>query len=276
MKCTGCVIAVGGAEDKIKRRMILTRFVRIAGASSARIVVLPAASMLPQERGELYANIFHQLGAGSVQIIHVETRRDANDPHIADEVRNATGVFLTGGVQLRLVSVLGGTATGEAIHEMVSRGGVYCGTSAGAAAVSSHMIVTGQAGMRVTRGMVDLAAGLGLVTDVIIDQHFSQRGRLGRLIASVALNPQLIGVGVDEDTAAIFHRDGSLDVIGSGHVAIVDPSGVTRSNVHSVAKRKPISISGLQLHLLVDGDRFDLRRKAVVDPPLLRAVGREK
>lgn len=260
----GSVIAVGGAEDKLKKRAILSEFVRSAGDSQAIIVIFPTASMMPRERGDLYAGIFREMGAARVEVLDIETREAANDPSIAARVREATGIFVTGGVQLRLISILGGTLVNDAMNEVIARGGVYCGTSAGAAVVSSHMIVTGRRGMLVRRGMVDLAPGLGLVDNVIIDQHFSQRGRLGRLIAAIGMNPRFMGIGIDEDTAAIFRSDGEFDVVGGGQVAIVDASKVSSSNVHSVERNKPFTMVGLQLHLLTAGDRFNLRSRSMI------------
>lgn len=255
---------MGGAEDKLKKRAILSEFVRSAGDSKANIVIIPTASMMPLERGELYAGIFREMGASRVDVIDIETREAANDEALAALVRQATGIFVTGGVQLRLISILGGTLVNDAMNEVIGRGGVYCGTSAGAAVVSSHMIVTGKRGMLVRRGMVDLAPGLGLVENVIIDQHFSQRGRLGRLIAAIGMNPRFMGIGIDEDTAAIFRSDGEFDVVGGGQVAIVDASRVTTSNIHSVERNKPFTMVGLQLHLLTAGDRFDLRTRSMI------------
>lgn len=259
-------MAIGGAEDKIKKRVILSEFTRMAGGEKARIVIVPAASMMPRERGDLYASLFRELGAADVDVVHVANRPEANSPLVVECLERATGVFVTGGVQLRLISMLGGTEMSASIRALLARGGVYGGTSAGAAVISSHMIVTGRGGLRVRRGMVDMAPGLGLVHDVIIDQHFSQRGRLGRLIASVGLNPQFLGVGIDEDTAAIFSPGGTVEVIGEGQVAVLDASQVTRTNLDIVPKTKPFSIVGLQMHLLTDGNRFNLRTRSAEDP----------
>ncbi len=262
MKSKGSVIAVGGAEDKIKKRAILVNFIQAAGGSRARIAIIPVASMMPQERGDLYASIFREMGVAAVDVLDIERRDEANDPGVIAPLLEATGVFVTGGVQLRLITLLGGTKLSEAVTELVARGGVYCGTSAGAAAASSHMIVTGRTGMRVRRSMVDLAPGLGLVTPAIIDQHFSQRGRFGRLIAAVAMNPQLLGIGVDEDTAAVFDSDGMMTVLGGAQVAIIDAASVT-TNLHTVSKSRPFTISGLLVHLLTEGDRFDLKERVL-------------
>ncbi|HUF16639.1 MAG TPA: cyanophycinase [Thermoanaerobaculia bacterium] len=266
MKATGTVMAIGGAEDKIKGRALLTEFVRLAGAEDARIVIIPSASTIPKERGELYTGIFSEIGAGSVQILQLATRQQANSSRSARIVADATAVFVTGGIQLRLISLLGGTAIAAAIHELIASGGVYCGTSAGAAAISSHMIVTGREGMKIRRGMVDLAPGLGLISHAIVDQHFSQRGRLGRLIAAIGMNPQFLGIGIDEDTAAVFHADATMEVHGTGQVVVVDASGVTSTDVHSVSKTRPFMMSPLQLHLLNEGSRFEFTRRRIVAP----------
>lgn len=268
-------MAIGGAEDKIDRRALLSKFVTLAGGPSASIVILPSASTIPQERGELYSGIFRELGAASVTILQLGTRQQAALPRHARVIDEASGVFVTGGVQLRLISLLGGTPIAHAIERLVTRGGVYCGTSAGAAAVSSHMIVTGRAGMKVRRSMVDLAPGLGLVRQAIIDQHFSQRGRLGRLIAAVGTNPQFLGIGIDEDTAALFNNDGTMEVLGAGQVVVLDASRVQTTDLHDVPRSKPFAMSPLQLHLLTEGSVFDLDKRSVRRNPRKRvATGR--
>ena len=268
-------MAIGGAEDKIKGRALLTEFIRLAGAEEARIVIIPSASTIPRERGELYTGIFSELGAGSVQILQIATRQQASSKKSARMIDDATAVFVTGGIQLRLISLLGGTAIASAIHRMLAAGGVYCGTSAGAAAISSHMIVTGREGMKIRRGMVDLAPGLGLISHAIVDQHFSQRGRLGRLIAAIGMNPQFLGIGIDEDTAAVFKGDASMDVYGTGQVVIVDASGVTSTDVHTVSKTSPFMMSPIQLHLLNEGSRFDFTRRRIVAPRNIAVVKRK-
>src|SRR6187401_2241520 len=190
----GTVIVIGGAEDKVRDRLILGRFIALAGGRDARIAVISTASSMGPEAGERYRAIFTELGAASVAPLHAMTRTQANDEHIARQVRDATGVFMTGGNQLRLSSTIGGTRLADAILDRFQHGAVVAGTSAGASAVSSHMIAFGASGATPKHRMAQIAAGLGLLPGVIVDQHFQQRNRLGRLLSLIAQNPSLLGL----------------------------------------------------------------------------------
>jgi cyanophycinase len=203
----GHVIIIGGAEDKVRERVILTRFVALAGGPDARIAVISTASSLGPLAGEMYRRVFGELGARDVHPIHAMTRAQANDGRHANAVRQATGIFLTGGNQLRLSSTIGGTELAQAVIRRHEEGAVVAGTSAGASALSTHMVAFGASGATPKQRMFQMAAGLGIVPGVIIDQHFEQRNRLGRLLAIIAQNPSLLGIGVDEDTAAVVGPD---------------------------------------------------------------------
>ena len=199
----GTVIVIGGAEDKVRDRVILSRFVALAGGPDATIAVVSTASSLGPEAGARYRQVFTELGATRVRPLHAVTRQQANDETTVAEVADATGIFLTGGNQLRLTSTIGGTRLADAILDRFRHGAVVAGTSAGASAMCSHMIAFGASGATPKHRMAQIAAGLGVLPGVIVDQHFQQRNRLGRLLSLIAQNPSLLGLGVDEDTAGV-------------------------------------------------------------------------
>ena len=265
----GTVIVIGGAEDKVRNRVILGRFVALAGGSEARIAVLSTASSLGPEVGERYRSVFGELGAKHVVPLHAMTRPQANDEQVARAVRDASGVFLTGGNQLRLSSTIGGTRLAEAITDRFEAGAVVAGTSAGASAVSSHMIAFGASGATPKHRMAAMAAGLGLLPGVIVDQHFQQRNRLGRLLSLIAQNPSLLGLGVDEDTAGVVGPDQVMEVIGRGSITVID-GAASETDAWEVRGHRPLMISGVVLHSLPSGYRFDLRRRVRV--PMLHAI----
>jgi cyanophycinase len=255
----GTVIVIGGAEDKVRDRIILGRFVALAGGREARIAVISTASSLGAEAGERYRAVFTELGAAEVRPHHAVTRMQANDEHAAGMVRDTTGVFLTGGNQLRLSSTIGGTRLADAITTQFEAGAVVAGTSAGASAVSSHMIAFGASGATPKHRMAQIAAGLGLLPGVIVDQHFQQRNRLGRLLS------------VDEDTAGVVGTDQVMEVIGRGSITVVD-GAASETDAWEIRGHRPLMISGVVLHSLPAGYRFDLRRRVRVATPDLHLV----
>jgi cyanophycinase len=263
----GPLIAIGGAEDKQKEKRVLWQLVRLAGHTEARIVVLPTASTVPEHLAELYVRVFQELGAPKPEVLHVYERADASDPGVLARLEAATLVFMTGGDQLRLVAKLGGTPVSSMIRKMNARGVPVAGTSAGAAALCQHMIGRGRSGQVLGRHMVELAPGLGLTNRLIIDQHFSQRHRMGRLFSAVALNPFLVGVGIDEDTAACIGPDNRLTVWGRGSVTVVDGHHLSYTNVHEVDGRTPAAVLGMSSHVLTAGCAFDLVDHAAYGPP---------
>jgi cyanophycinase len=267
----GTVIVIGGAEDKVRDRLILSRFVALAGGPDATIAVISTASSLGAEAGERYRAVFTELGAGFVRPLHVVTRPQANDDAAAIAVRDASGIFLTGGNQLRLSSTIGGTRLADAVLDRFRQGAVVAGTSAGASAMSSHMIAFGASGATPKQRMAQISAGLGLLPGVIIDQHFQQRNRLGRLLSLIAQNPSLLGMGVDEDTAGVVGPDHVMDVIGRGSITIVDGSS-SETDAWEVRGHRPLMISNVVLHSLPAGYRFDLRRRHRIAAPALRAL----
>ncbi|MEO8207716.1 MAG: cyanophycinase [Chloroflexota bacterium] len=267
----GTVIVIGGAEDKIRDRIILNRFVALAGGEDAIIVVISTASSLGTEAGERYRAIFTELGARTVRPLHAVTRAQANDETFARAVRDATGVYLTGGNQLRLSSMIGGTRLAEAILDRFHEGAVVAGTSAGASAMSSHMIAFGASGATPKHRMAAIAAGLGVLPGVIVDQHFQQRNRLGRLLSLIAQNPSLLGIGVDEDTAGVVGPDRVMEVIGRGSITIVD-GAAAETDAWDVRGHRPVMISGVVLHSLPAGYQFDLKRRHRITTPALKVL----
>ena len=267
-------MAIGGAEDKLGRRTVLKTFVALAGGSNAKIAIVPTASTLGPEVVEVYEALFLKLGAREVVGARPESREDAEDPDVVGLLDDVTGIFMTGGNQLKLSGIVNGTAFGEAIRAAHRRGAVVGGTSAGASIQSSHMVAFGTGGTTPKQRMTQLAAGLDLVRDVVIDQHFAQRNRYGRLLMLVAQNPGLLGIGVDEDTGAVItEEDGvqRLGVVGRGVVTIFDGRNVV-SNAHQARRTDPLLASGVVLHVLPAGavfnltDRVLVRQEPVVDP----------
>jgi cyanophycinase len=251
------LLIIGGAEDKVGRATILRRFVRLAGGSKARIVVIPTASSAPSETVKTYTAIFGRFGAAQVDTVDPPSRPAASDPGLVKAIDNATGVFMTGGNQLKLAQLFVGTPLAEAITRAHARGAVVAGTSAGASIMSRFMISLGADGVTPRQRAGRLTSGLGLLPGAIVDQHFDQRARYGRLMAMVASSPDLMGIGIDEDTAAEIHDGRLLTVMGTGAVFIIDARTAV-SDVPEARRRAPLLVSGAVVHSLPTGATFDL------------------
>ena len=254
---------IGGAEDKVRDKLILSRFAAFAGGPDGHVVVIATASSLGDVATERYRELFGDLGIGRVTGLRPEERAEAEDPGPAETLSDATAVFLTGGNQLRLSSVVAGTRLADAIHRAHDRGAVLAGTSAGASAMATHMMAFGRAGETPKQRMAQLAAGLGVLHGVVIDQHFEQRGRFGRLLAVIAQSPSLLGIGLDEDTSAVVYADRSMEVVGKGSVTVLDGSRV-QTDAHQAKGHRPILVSGAVVHALPDGSWFDLRGRTLL------------
>lgn len=262
----GSIIPIGGAEEKVRDAAILKRFHELCGGDKARLAIIPTASQL-EETGERYRKIFEDFGAAKVHVLKLEQRAEWAEASTLELLGEVDGVFLTGGNQLRLSTTLGGTPSADLLRERNAEDGLHvAGTSAGASFVSEHMIAFGDEGSTPRCDMVSLAPGLGLTKEVIIDQHFRQRDRLGRLITALAYNPRPIGIGLDEDTAAFIDGDGMLEVAGSGAITIVDPAGVEYSSMDSARRHDPVSVIGLRLHVLVNGGSYDITSREAILP----------
>jgi cyanophycinase len=263
----GLVMAIGGAEDKVREKTALRRFVAEAGGPDASIVVLATASEMP-ETGERYSELFYGLDAGRVEVLRIRTREDALDagPEDLDLLEDASGFFMTGGSQLRISSALGGTPLAALLRRRHAEGMVVAGTSAGAAVLSQHMISMGESGGTPRRRLVQMAMGLGFAPDLLFDQHFRRRDRMGRLVTALSYNPEPLGVGVDEDTAAMVSADGVLSVLGAGAVTVVDASGLRFTDSHAVHRGQPVALLGLKVDFLTAGCRYDTRRRVALAP----------
>ena len=259
----GPIMAIGGAEDKLDDKVILSTFVQLAGGSEARIAIVPTASSI-ESAGVRYKALFLGMGAARADVVYIANREDANGDAPLDLLRDASGIFLTGGNQMRLATIVGGTRAAELVRERNAAGAIIAGTSAGASILSSHMVAYGASGETPKMRMAQMIAGFGLVPDIIFDQHFRQRDRIGRLLALVASNPGLLGVGVDEDTAALIDNGGSLEVVGRHSVTVVDGTHMF-SDIFQVKGHGPITVSGAHLHVLTPGRRFDLRARKLLD-----------
>src|SRR5712672_71951 len=275
----GWIVPIGGAENKENDRHILERFIRVSGGANANIVVIPTASRM-HETGARYEQLFSDLGAAKVTVMDFDTRRDCQEPGRLRRLEAASGIFFTGGNQLRLTTLLGGTPVAKLIRVRNAHGVTVGGTSAGASILSEHMIASGDEGSSAIGGSVKLAPGLGLTNRFIIDQHFRQRDRLGRLCTALAYNPFAIGMGLDEDTAdgklgvgqggAQAPEAVALEVEGSGAITIVDVSDISYSSIDAVSDGQPVCMLGLRLHFLVAGATFNLHTRTAAAGALIR------
>jgi cyanophycinase len=256
----GWMIPIGGAEEKEGSTQILSRFVELAGGDDADIVIIPTASML-QSTGPRYERLFCDLGASRASSLDFDTRRDAEEAGRLERLNQASGVFFTGGNQLRLSTLVGGTAVAKAVRQMNAAGIPVAGTSAGAAFMCEHMIAFGDDGSTPIAGSVRLAPGLGLTNRIVIDQHFRQRDRLGRLLTALAYNPFAVGIGLDEDTAAFIAPDNTVHVEGSGAITVVDAAEVQFSSMDSVNEGRTVCLIGVKLHILTQGATFNLHTR---------------
>jgi cyanophycinase len=267
----GHLVIVGGGEDRVDDKEILARFVELAGETSARIVVVTAASTVPEDMWKIYDDAFGALGVADRTPLHMASREEANDAANAQRVEQATGIFMTGGDQKRLLAMIGGTAVARAMHAALANGACIGGTSAGASAMSAHMLADGTADLNPERGSVSLGAGLGLVRRAVIDQHFSQRHRLARLLSVVAQNPYLHGLGIDEDTALVVQPGVGIEIIGNGSITLVDGRDAI-SNVADAARRESLELINVRLHMLPAGSRYrraDAADAAAADTPIV-------
>ena len=258
----GWIIPIGG---KLLAPAILERFVALCGGADARIAVIPTASSEP-DMGTFFERVFQRHGVKHVKALNFERRSDCDDADWLEWLGDATGVFLTGGNQLKLSTILGGTPVAKLLRLRNDAGVHVAGTSAGAAYLSEHMIAFGDEGSTPRAGMVTMCAGLGLTNRIIVDQHFRQRDRMGRMLTALSYNPFCIGLGVDEDTAAFIAPDETLEVVGSGAVTLVDPADIEFSSIAEAKPGEPITIIGARIHLLAAGAAFNLHTRKAANP----------
>jgi len=257
---------IGGAEDKIGRMTVLREVVRLAGGPSAVISVISSASSLGDEITHAYLQLFSTLGVSDVAGIRPESRAQSADPDLVAAVDRSSAIFMTGGNQVKLATLLVGTPLGEAVLAAHRRGALVAGTSAGASILSAHMVSFGSGGATPKFRIGQVSQGLGLLDSVIVDQHFTQRNRFGRLLALIAASPAQLGVGIDEDTAAIIRPSGLMEVKGRGVVTVVDGSDVVTTS-YTATGTQPLMMSGVKLHTLPRGAIFDLAERRLVLAP---------
>lgn len=258
----GYIVPIGG---RIGDSQILSRFAQLCGGDRARIAIIPTASSDP-DTGAYYEQAFKALGARTALSVPIESRADCERPDVLESIEQADGVFLTGGTQLRLSTTLGGTLVAKALRKRNAGGQHVAGTSAGAAFLSEHMIAFGDEGPTPRQGMVTLAPGLGLTNRIVVDQHFRQRDRLGRLLMALALNPFAVGIGLDEDTAAFIGADDVVEIHGTGAITLVDPSHVEYSSADHTAPHEPVTLIGVRLHILTQGATYNLHTREAGAP----------
>jgi len=259
-KARGTIIIIGGGEDRSPNgeRIILKAIAeRVKGG---KLVIATVASHEPRGYFDEYQRAFHGLGVGELVELYVEDRCEAAGPDKFAILDDAAGVFFTGGDQLRITSQIGATGIEAKVKALFERGGLVAGTSAGASAMSDTMVVKGTSQETHRMGDLHMAPGLGLMRDVIIDQHFAERGRFGRILGAVAHNPRVLGIGIDEDTAAIVNGS-EMRVLGDGAVYVVDGSGVSHSNVAEAKPDVTLSMHDVKVHVLAEGDGFDLAKR---------------
>ncbi len=256
----GKLVIIGGAEDKEGDCRILREFVRRAGGTKSRIVVMTAATELPREVGDEYRRVFERLGVEDVRILDTVERQDAGSSTSLEAIVKATGIFFTGGDQARITGILKDTPLDEAIHKRFAEGAVVAGTSAGSAVMPDVMIVEGDSETNPRVEIVDMGPGMGFLPGIVIDQHFSQRGRLGRLLAALSQQPAVLGLGIDENTSIVVNGD-QFEVVGEGVITVVDVAELTHTNVEDSLKDEPLAICGAKLHILPHGYRFDLKKR---------------
>ncbi len=259
------ILVIGGAEDKVHGKEILQTFFNRSGGADGIIGIIPCASREPALIGDRYLQIFQEMGAKFIRVLDVRDRDEGSDKSYLDFVEECTGVFMTGGDQLRLCGLLAETPLMNRIVERAQKKEIsLAGTSAGAAVMGHHMIAGGSSGEFPNRALVDMAMGLGIIPEVLVDQHFYARNRLARLLSAIAAYPHLIGVGIDEDTCAMFTSDGAIQVIGKGTVTILNAQELSHTNQEQAYASQPLSIHNLKLHILVHGDRYEFHKHQAI------------
>ena len=257
----GNLIIIGGAEDKLGDKKILKEVAKYINKETGNMLIATVATEYPKETYEKYYEIFKKIGIKNINKLDIVTRKDAFDISNIKLVEECDLLFFTGGDQLRITSILGGTDIIDTIKELTNKGKVIAGTSAGASVMSDTMIVKGKDDESPRKCTLSMSPGLALVKSIIIDQHFAQRGRIGRLLTAVAQNPEVLGMGIDEDTAIVLSDKGIGSVIGSGAIYFIDGSDITYTNTSEQNSEDVLSMFNVKLHVLKEGNKFDLIKK---------------
>lgn len=265
-KVRGSLLLIGGAEDKEGEKVILKRFASLVKEKGSYLVVLTSATTQAEQVGREYQEIFLELGIDTVRILDIDSRSKAMSTTNAALLEKAGGIFFTGGDQLRITSIFGGTRVYGALKKAYEEGTIVAGTSAGASVVSDIMIVGGEEEDSPQLNSVRLASGFGLLEELVIDQHFAQRGRMNRLLFAVAYNPHILGVGIDEDTAIEFQADYSFVVHGSRSVTVIDGREISYSNISELEGDQPLALLNVKIHVLPAGYAYNLSNREVIIP----------
>jgi cyanophycinase len=280
MGVKGILIPIGGNEDKgidtheadhleFIEASILARVVRESGGPGARIIIIPTASRIPVEVGRNYTDAFGKLGCRNVQVLNIRERAESEDQNNIDLVRKADCIMFSGGNQSNITKKIGESTIHKILLDRFKKDAiVIAGTSAGAMCMSSEMITGGSSQESFFKGAVGMNKGMGFIPDLIIDSHFIRRGRFGRLAEAVAAFPNLLGVGLAEDTGLVIRECNTFEVIGSGMVILFDPSKLTHNNQKILAQGEPMSLSNLKTHVLSNGDRFNIGKRKIKVLPL--------
>lgn len=262
MENKGYLIIIGGAEDKDGESVILRQAKQMLKDEEI-LTILTTATEKPEEVGKTYNEVFRRLGVKNIQILDINTRDDADNEEKCSLINSSSCIFMTGGDQLRITSILGGTHAYESLKRVYTNGGIIMGTSAGASVMSSTMVVQGEDNKPARKCTLKMAPGLGLIKDVIIDQHFDQRGRFGRLLCGIAENPEVLGIGIDEDTAIKIYPDMHFEVVGTNAVTVIDGNTIQCSNVSELSQNEILAIVGVTVHVLPQGYGFNLENRKV-------------
>lgn len=257
----GNLIVIGGAEDKYGTRDILMSLCSKIDKEKDELVVITTATQIPEEIGPMYKEIFGDMGVKNISILNIQKREEAYEVSNINMAKRASILYFSGGDQLRLTSLLGGTPIFDTIKDKFKDGCIFAGTSAGASVMSDTMVVTGPNDESPRKCTLKMAAGFGFVKGTIIDQHFAQRGRLGRLLTGIAENPENIGIGIDENTAIVVNQKNEFKVIGAGAVYVIDGRNISDNNVSEQYPDEVLSIFDVKLHVLKNGDKFSLAKR---------------
>lgn len=270
IKLNGNLIIIGGAEDKEGKKEILDKVCNCINKEKDILLVATVATEYPKEAARKYQKAFGDLGVKNIKILDISDRDASFKEENVNLIKAASLIFFTGGDQLRITSVLGGSPVYDNLKEVAKKGTYIVGTSAGASVMSDTMIIEGKDDDSPRKCTLKMSPGMGLIENVIIDQHFAQRGRIGRLLTGIAQNPQILGIGIDENTAIIVNKEGLLEVIGEGAVYFIDGSNISYSNVSEQNSEELLSIYNVKLHVLKEGNKFNLIRKTPFEEEKLR------
>ena len=266
----GRLIAIGGNEDKVDELVVLNRVIEEVGKTNFKVGVITTASQEPEKRGKDYHQVFTTLGAAEIKILNVKTRAQANDEKLAKKLKKADLIFLAGGDQLRLTTIIGGSTLLQTIRNRLEAGALIAGTSAGAAVFSDTMIYEGKSEDGLIKGSVLTTSGFGFVENIVFDTHFMSRGRIGRLIQIVTTNPSCLGVGIGEDSGVVFNGDGTIEIIGTGQVIIVDGEDIIHSNMLGIEPGMSIAVENVRIHSLVNGYGYNFKKRQFLLPSTLQ------